>query len=613
MAPSSQEAFAEWDNDRYSVGIERFDEQHQRLFGLLNDLHTAMDEGHSDEKVGDILRELERYTDYHFGDEEEFMQDCGYAMDCSDCFFNHREMHDEFAERVTDLREKHENGQYITMEVLTFVRDWLDSHIAASDVDQNYGEYYEEEVEDYEYNPGGLRPNRGGDRTDTADTDDQHEQEFDLTVESEVHAGGDRSIPEGPLADWFKSLAEIHGERTAVRVPEGGRYTERSFDTLYERAREVAGGLLSDAFRPGDRVAIVAESGYDWSVVEIACQIAGLVSVPIYPSLDSEQTRAAMSSADVDGIVCETETPGEIQNAAGTVVHIADLPTADPRALPGFEADDDDVATIVFDASSPDEQSAIALTHENLLAAVGSIRAALPLDPGATGAFPLPFAHVFPRVTAYYLWSTGGSVTHVDPGGLTDGLAALQPDVVVGTPRIYQQLYGTLQDRIGDLGWMKRKLAGRVASYGRGIVSGRGTPFKYSAANRLVFKPLREETGLANVTYALSGAGHLDEHLVHFLRGFGVPVSELHGPVEASGVGTLNPADAYEPGTAGRPLPGTEFALSADGDVLVRGPTVMAGYLDDDATARAIRDGWLLTGDTGAFDEDGRLHLDREE
>ncbi|APW98286.1 long-chain fatty acid--CoA ligase [Halobiforma lacisalsi AJ5] len=140
-------ALIEWDERRYSTEIDRFDEQHQNLFEILNELHQAMEEGHAEEKLGDTLRELEEYTEYHFNDEEEFMNDCGYAQDCANCFHNHQEMHDEFAQKVTELRKKHENGEYITMEVLEFARDWLDSHIAGEDQDQSYGEYYAQEVD----------------------------------------------------------------------------------------------------------------------------------------------------------------------------------------------------------------------------------------------------------------------------------------------------------------------------------------------------------------------------------------------------------------------------------------------------------------------------------
>nr|WP_276252202.1 bacteriohemerythrin [Halomicroarcula sp. SHR3] len=100
----------EWDERRYSTGIDRYDNQHKRLFEVLNQLHDAMEEGHAEEELGDVLRELERYTEYHFTDEEEFMEGCGFADDCSECFFGHQEMHEEFAQKVTELRKKHEEG-----------------------------------------------------------------------------------------------------------------------------------------------------------------------------------------------------------------------------------------------------------------------------------------------------------------------------------------------------------------------------------------------------------------------------------------------------------------------------------------------------------------------
>jgi len=144
-------ALIEWDDSRYSTSVGKVDEQHKRLFEILNDLHTAMEEGRAEEELGDILRELEDYTEYHFTDEEHMMKDCGYAQDCASCFHDHQDMHENFASKVSELREKHESGEYITMEVLEFARDWLDSHIAGDDQDQSYGDYVRRELDDYSF------------------------------------------------------------------------------------------------------------------------------------------------------------------------------------------------------------------------------------------------------------------------------------------------------------------------------------------------------------------------------------------------------------------------------------------------------------------------------
>ncbi|WP_302080762.1 bacteriohemerythrin [Salinibaculum rarum] len=141
----------EWDEERHSTGIQTVDDQHMRLFELLNDLHAAMEEGRADEEVGTVLQDLDEYTEYHFTDEEGMMQDCGYADECNGCFNDHKEVHAEFASRVSQLRERHEDGEYITMDVLQFARDWLDSHIAGDEQDQSYGEYVQREFTDYTY------------------------------------------------------------------------------------------------------------------------------------------------------------------------------------------------------------------------------------------------------------------------------------------------------------------------------------------------------------------------------------------------------------------------------------------------------------------------------
>lgn len=144
-------ALIEWDDERHSTSVQTVDDQHKRLFELLNDLHMAMEEGRAEEEIGDVLRDLEEYTEYHFTDEEGMMRDCGYSDVCNACFDDHRSAHEEFATRVSQLRERHENGEFITMDVLQFARDWLDSHIAGEEMDQDYGDYVRRELDGYTY------------------------------------------------------------------------------------------------------------------------------------------------------------------------------------------------------------------------------------------------------------------------------------------------------------------------------------------------------------------------------------------------------------------------------------------------------------------------------
>ncbi|QLH79236.1 bacteriohemerythrin [Halosimplex rubrum] len=613
MQAGSDERFADWDDERYSTHIERFDEQHKRLFGLLNDLHTAMEEGHSEAEIGDILRELERYTEYHFGDEEEFMQDCGYAMDCADCFYDHREMHEEFAARVAEFREKHENGEYVTMEVLTFLRDWLDAHIAALDEDQNYADYFESEVADgYEYSPGALRQERGSaaaDRSTGEPTTDHTEPTADVSPAGPVADGGPLDVPDGSVADWFELVVAAHGDRPAALVPTAEGYDERTFEDLAVRARGVAAGLLESGLAPGDRVAVAAASSYEWSVVDLACQFAGLVSVPLYPSFTAEQTRRAVDRIDLSGLVAGDGVVDAELSGVDVRFDIDALPTARPDELPGLEADGRDVATVVFDPAATDPTGR-ALTHRALLAGAATLETDLPLDPGATGTCFLPLAHAYQRVATYYLWSTGGAVAYAGSDGFVDSLAAASPSVLVGAPAVYQRLYGALQDRIGSMNWMKRKVAGRVASYGRDRLDGGGTPLKYAAADRLVYGPLREAFGLADLEYALCGTGRLDAHLLYLFAGVGVPVRNLYGTVGTAGVGALAAPETSVDGAAGRPTSGIEIANTDDGELLVRGPTVTIGRNGGGQPANRERDRWYPTGTDGHVEPDGTVFVE---
>jgi len=138
--------YIEWDEGRYGVGVEHIDEQHRQLFATINDLHAAMTEGRGREELEAILDDLESYTNYHFGDEEAFMQNCGYSEACAGCFRSHTDVHREFEERVADIRSRYEAGEMtVTMDTLEFLRTWLTSHIAGSEMDQDYAGFTAEE------------------------------------------------------------------------------------------------------------------------------------------------------------------------------------------------------------------------------------------------------------------------------------------------------------------------------------------------------------------------------------------------------------------------------------------------------------------------------------
>ncbi len=666
MATEESETFIEWDEKRYATEIERFDDQHKHLFGLLNELYIVMNEGRSDEKVGEILEELEAYTEYHFGDEEEFMQDCGFAWDCSECFFNHREMHDQFAEKISELRQKHENGEYISMEMLMFARNWLDSHIAGLNQDQNYGEYYSEEVpDDYEYEPGTLRKDRktetdphvAGTKSQNAtrfndDADSQNvtesrtasatvasesvaaeqnrqtvaddrvqPQEQTVTLGTDITSGPSLSVPDESLGVWMEQLAQRHGKLPAVRIEEDGTFTPWSFEGVLDDARLVAAGFLQMGFEPGDRVGLHLSPRYEWSLLDGACYLAGVVSVPVPPLYRPERAAHVVADAGVDILITDTHVPPQLRDHVNTILQveslprgdISKLPGGDPSNLPGLDADPDDVASIVYRLGTTDHPNGCALTHRNIRAATEMLCSELPLKPEQTGTCLLPLAHMYQRIAAYALWDAGSAIAYMNPNELVPHLRAVEPEILVAVPAVYRQLYDELSSRLAETGGLRGALSSGVSqSYGTAKDKGNSVSFglslKHRFAERTVFPSIRNELGLGNLEHALTGTDSIDPEILRFFRGLGIPVSELYGTTELSGVASINRAGTHLAGTVGTPLPGTELALASDDEILVRGPNVIEGYWNDPTVWRQrLCEGWYHTGDLGTFDEDGAL------
>ncbi|MFQ3295149.1 MAG: hemerythrin-like metal-binding protein [Natrialbaceae archaeon] len=140
-------SFIEWSDDQFGVGIERVDEQHRRLFELLNELYEAMEEDEGEEAVGDVIAELEDYTYYHFEDEESYMDECGFADECEGCFLAQENAHRGFEQEVSELRELYESDDAaVQMQTLRFLRTWVAEHVAG--MDQQIGTFMEEGPDD---------------------------------------------------------------------------------------------------------------------------------------------------------------------------------------------------------------------------------------------------------------------------------------------------------------------------------------------------------------------------------------------------------------------------------------------------------------------------------
>jgi long-chain acyl-CoA synthetase len=438
-----------------------------------------------------------------------------------------------------------------------------------------------------------------------------------------VRAGDPLTVPEGPLCRWYLDRTEAYADLPAAYVRDGNRFVSTSYAELLTDASAVAGGLL-EFVNPGDRVAIRAETRYEWTVVDLATVLARLVLVPVYPSFSPEQTAFVLKDAGATLVVTEGELPLEAEAVVEHVLDVADLPRAafDADAAPGLEAADEDIHTLVYTSGTTGMPKGCEITHRNVLAELAMAEEALPdLTAGAVAAAFLPLNHIYQRVSCYNALNQGLGNAYISVPSLVEELGMVRPNTIPSVPRVYRRMYDGLREAVSEESGAKRRIAEWAMSvateYGRALETGRVGPVleaKHGLADRLVLSTFRERLGLTDVEYAITGAASIDAEVLYFFFGMGVPLLEGYGATETTAGLTFNRLDDFRPGTVGTPMPGCEVAIAGDGEVLARGPNIMRGYWNNpEATADSIdEDGWYHTGDIGEFDGDHLRIVDRK-
>ena len=439
-----------------------------------------------------------------------------------------------------------------------------------------------------------------------------------------VKRGPSVAIPEEPLGQWIADRVATYGDRPAVLKHLGpGEHETRSYAEFFEEACAVAGGLRDLGLEPGDRVGIESETRYEWSVLDVATLLTGTVLVPVYPTFSPAQSAYVLEDAGASVLATEEpDVPAAVEEATETVLDVADLPTGefDTDTIP--EPEPEDLATIIYTSGTTGDPKGVELTHRNFRGELALLNETVPsFEPGRRGTCFLPLSHIYQRVLTYYLWDNGHATVFMTPDTLLADLTATEPHILGTVPRVYRRMYDGLTDQVAEMGSAKAGLVrwamGVAREYGRAVEAGgpgvsAGLRARHAVAERLVFSSLREEFGLGNVEFAITGAASLDAGLLRFFWGMGVPLLEVYGATETTGGVTFNHLDSFKSGTVGKPLPETEVTLSEHDEVLVRGPTIMREYWNKpDVTAESLTDGWYHTGDVGRWNGEFLEIVDR--
>ncbi len=444
-----------------------------------------------------------------------------------------------------------------------------------------------------------------------------------------------------------------HEPHTVVlrrKATDGQVWRDVTAGEFRDEVSALAKGLIAAGIEAGDRVALMSRTRYEWTVADYAIWAAGAVTVPIYETSSAEQVEWMLSDSGARALILETaaheQATAEVLSRLPAVERLwliegaAAATTAKPLdALPaeGSAVSDEDLgqrraargagdlATVIYTSGTTGRPKGCELTHGNLLADVRNAVAALPgifQAPGRSSLLFLPLAHSFARIIQVGCLESGTVLGHTpDVAGLLDDLGSFRPAFILAVPRVFEKVYNGAEHQASSskiksrifraaaqtaIAWSKAQGSSGQPSPGRRDLRLR---LAHGLFDRLVYSKLRAATG-GQVRYAVSGGAALGERLSHFFRGTGITILEGYGLTETSAAAVVNRPDRNKIGTVGLPLPGVTVRIADDGEILIKGPNVFAGYLHNDtATAETFHDGWLLSGDMGELDDEGYLRV----
>jgi long-chain acyl-CoA synthetase len=417
-----------------------------------------------------------------------------------------------------------------------------------------------------------------------------------------------------------------------------------------DRVKSVSCALEGLGVKQGGRVALLSDNRPEWSIVDFACQCYGAVLVPIFPTMvtdqvaylikDSGATVAFASTSDQAAkVIAAKEMSPEVRQAmkhvivldgsslagttpyadileAGRVAHAADPSAFEKRADARQPAD---LATLIYTSGTTGEPKGTMLMQSNFVSNIVAACSIVPFDSGAVALSFLPLSHVLERTIEYAYYHRSATIAYAESiDKLRDNLTEVNPHLFAAVPRVYEKVYGRVQEKLSKSSPGKQKLFAKAIEAGKEVTAlrakkqtpGFGLALQHFLYERLVYRKVRVALG-SRFRFAISGGAPLAKELAEFFWAIGVEIYEGYGLTETSPVIALACPSAWRLGTVGKIVPGIECRIAADGEILTRGPHVMKGYFNKPKeTAEAIdADGWFHTGDIGRIDEDGFLMI----
>jgi len=453
--------------------------------------------------------------------------------------------------------------------------------------------------------------------------------------------------PISTINDLFRRIVTAANPRAVLWQDEFGQWQPVSSDQIYQRVRALGEAFLSWGAQKGDRIALIAENRWEWAVTDFAALAIGAVDVPIYPTLTGEQVAGLVRDAGCRIAVVSTreqfdklyavrsqtmlerivimDSPGtESQDSPqGAIAFSALMAGADDRGSerdPVFDAlvcavEPKDLATLIYTSGTTGEPKGVALTHGNIAANQNICGVDFNFNSTDSCISFLPLSHITARALDYVMYNHGAQVAYCSKfDKLPKAMREVRPTVLVGVPRVYEKIRQEVERQASLSPVKKRILAWAVglgSAHRETVYDGRkpSSPM-WKLAGKLVYSKVAEAFG-GRVKIFVSGGAPLGIDTALWFASVGIALWEGYGLTETSPVIALNTPLSHRLGAAGLPLPNVELKLAEDGELLVRGPSVFAGYWHKpEATVECFDpEGWFRTGDIAHLDADGFLFI----
>jgi long-chain acyl-CoA synthetase len=459
-----------------------------------------------------------------------------------------------------------------------------------------------------------------------------------------VHRAVER-VPQKEAIRWKASRSK----RAEGEAGEDG-WVSRTYGETWDWITELSLGLRDLGLGPGDTACIIGRTRPEWVIGDLAALATGATTAPIYPQSEPGQAafilnnvgaklvfvENAQQAAKIAGIrdqvptlqhVVTMETSGKFPDGTLTYDDVMARATNDPteRRLwrEGWGAiTGDQIATVIHTSGTTANPKGAMLSHANILFNYQAVNQVIDLSENDVFLSWLPLSHIFERVAGEFLpLGLGATVAYAEPliERLAQNMADVKPTILAAVPRFYERVYGRVKGTVESgsptrqkiFGWAMKLGQEKYANHTAGRSSSPWLNLQLKLADALVFKKIRARTG-GNIRYMVSGSAPLAREVGEFFYGMGLLILEGYGLTETSPFVSINRPHDFLFGTVGTPAPSTEVRIDeATGEILVRGPQIMQGYLNNpEETAKAVDpDGWFHTGDIGELDDIGRIRI----